>query len=102
MEVSSIKANVMSQELEQFSGQVQEEEIVGLHLSLVEKQKLISEKEAQFSQQEAELLSLKQHLSDRLKDSGEKDLNAIKETVALVQRQPEIQKNTATIDTKCC
>jgi exonuclease SbcC len=92
LETSSLTEGEINQKLDEFSGQVKEEEIVGLHLSLVEKQKLIAEKELQFSQQETELVSLKQHLADKIKDTGHSDLNTIKETIALVQRQPEIQQ----------
>ena len=86
------KINRINQQLQQCSSQVQQEEMAGLHLSLVEKQKLIAEKEKIFSQQEVELASLKQKLSDRIKDTGQSDLTALRETIALVQRKPELEQ----------
>jgi exonuclease SbcC len=88
----SSKITQINEDIQQCSGKVQQEEMAGLHLSLIEKQKLIAEKETLFSQQEAELASLKQHLSDRIRETGQSDLTAVKETIALIQRQPEFQQ----------
>ncbi len=72
---------------------VQKEEMAGLHLSLIEKQKLIAEKEKEVSQQQTELSTSKQSLLDKTQESGQNDINKLRETIALVQRQPEIQQN---------
>ena len=82
----------INKDIQRYSGQVQQEEMAGLHLSLVEKQKLIAEKETLFSQQEAELAVLKQSLSDKIKETGQSDLTAVRETISLIQRQPELQQ----------
>ena len=86
------KVDEITQQIELFSGQVQQEEVAGLHLSLIEKQKLIAEKEKEYSQQQTDLSSLKQNLSANTAESGQADLNELKDTIALVQRKPELQQ----------
>lgn len=88
----SSKIDQINKDIQQCSGQVQQEEMAGLHLSLIEKQKLIAEKETLFSQLEAGLASIKQNLSDKLKDTGQSDLTVLRKTIALIQRQPELQQ----------
>jgi exonuclease SbcC len=88
----SSKIDQIHEDIQQCSGQVQQEEMAGLHLSLIEKQKLIAEKETLLSQQDAELASLTQSLTDKIKETGQSDLTAVKETIALIQRQPEFQQ----------
>lgn len=84
--------NQINQQLQQCSGQVQQEELAGLHLTLVEKQKLIADKEKVLSQQEIELASLKQKLSDKIKGTDQTDLKALREAIALVLRKPELEQ----------
>ena len=94
----------LDQETKQYTEAMQQEELVGLHLSLVEKQKLIAEKEVIFSQQEKEVSSLKQDVLEKSKtifiesENTPTDLNTLKETVALVKRQPEVQQKQASLN----
>jgi exonuclease SbcC len=88
----SSKIDQINKDIQQYSGKVQHEEMAGLHLSIVEKQKLIAEKETLYSRQEAELVTLNQSLSDKIKDTQQSDLTAVRETIALIQRQPELQQ----------
>ena len=100
----SSKIEELNNEMLQCSNTMQQEESAGLHLSLVEKQKLIAEKEAVFSQQETELASLKTGMLEKCKSMtlGEGktpvDLNVLKESVALVKRKPEIQQRQTEVN----
>lgn len=91
------KIEGLEQQMSESSTAMQQEQVAGLHLALVEKQKLIAEKEVIFSQQETELASLKQEVLEKSKsamkgsDVVPTDLNSLKETIALVKRQPEIE-----------
>ena len=88
----SIKLKDIDQDITQYSEQVQQEEIAGLHLSLIEKQKLIAEKEPVLAKQESELKALSQTLLDKYKNTEQKNFLQLKETMALAQRQPEIEE----------
>ncbi|MCK5121451.1 MAG: AAA family ATPase [Methylococcales bacterium] len=85
------KVAEINQAIKQCSESVQQEEMAGLHLSLVEKQKLIADKEAIFSQQESELASLKQRLQELIKETAG-DLTELRNALALIKQQPEMQQ----------
>ena len=52
--------------LDVYTGQLQSEETIGLHLALIEKQKLIADKEQLLAQQESEAASLHQALEEKM------------------------------------
>ena len=95
------KVNKLNQDISKHSESMQKEELAGLHLSLVEKQRLIADKEAVFSQQSAELESLKQGVLEKTKEAGAGDdfldVEGLKETIALAKKQPEIQQQQVDI-----
>ncbi len=91
------KVSEINQAIKQCSASVQQGEMAGLHLSLVEKQKLIADKEVTFAQQESELATLTQQLQDNVKGSVG-DLTRLRETLALMKRQPEIQQKQAELN----
>ncbi len=84
-----------SEKLEQCNLLLQAEEIVGLHLALVEKQKLIADKEQLIARLEAELAVLKQALQVKLQDTPFTDLHELTETLELLQHQPERERHLA-------
>ncbi|MFW5443799.1 MAG: SbcC/MukB-like Walker B domain-containing protein [Methylococcaceae bacterium] len=83
---SSTKVNEINRNIQQCSEKMQQQEGAGLHLSLIEKQKMIAEKEQQVSQQQDEVTALKQKLTEQ------GDLNLLRDNVTLVQKQPELQQ----------
>lgn len=91
--ICSDKIGKINLDIQHSEQQVQQEEMAGLHLSLIEKQKLIAEKEKEFAQQQTEMSSLDQSLLDKIKDSDQSDISVLRETLTLIQRQPEIQQN---------
>jgi len=88
----STKISEINQDIHQYSEHVQQEETAGLHLSLIEKQKLIAVKEQALAKQESELKVLNQNILDNHKNEEQKDLHNLKEIVTLVQKKPEIEQ----------
>ncbi len=87
----SNKQNEINQSIQEHSEQVVKEESTGLQLALVEKQKLIAEKEKQFVQQHAELKKSEKEFLEKIKSSGASDLKALRETLSLLKSQPKLQ-----------
>ncbi|MCK9637378.1 MAG: AAA family ATPase [Methylobacter tundripaludum] len=87
-----------NEKLERFNRQLQAEEIVGLHLALIEKQKLIVGKEQLIAELEAELAVLKQALQGKLLGTQFADLHQLTETLELLQHQPELERHLAELE----
>ena len=86
----SSKIEQLNQGIQQCTESVRQEEMAGLHLSLVEKQKLIAEKEKHYAQQEGEISDLKNKLEESIKGTSANNLAELKKLVTLIKRQPEI------------
>ena len=86
------KIESINQSILQYSDNVQQEEVAGLHLSLTEKQKLQSDKETSFKQQETELSTLEQALLDKSKEIISGDLTELRKTIALVHTEADVQQ----------
>jgi len=93
-----IEITACSEKLERYNQQLQSEEIVGLHLALIEKQKLIADKEQLFAKLEAELAALKQALQGKLQGTQFADLHQLTETLELLQHQPELERHLAELE----
>ncbi|MFI3154635.1 MAG: SbcC/MukB-like Walker B domain-containing protein [Methylococcaceae bacterium] len=87
-----------NEKLEQYSGQLQGEEIVGLHLALVEKQKLIADKERLIAGQEAEFGVLKRILEDKIQGTQFTSVHQLTEMLGLLQHQPELERHLAELE----
>ncbi|MCK4840405.1 MAG: chromosome segregation protein SMC [Methylococcales bacterium] len=92
LNVCSNKIDQVNYGIQQCSEHVQKEELAGLHLSLIEKQKLIADKEIIYAQQQTELTDLKQSLQDRIKHITSADLNELRELLALIKGKSEIEQ----------
>ncbi len=86
------------EKLEHYTSQLQREEIIGLHLALIEKQKLIADKEQQIAAQEAELDALKQALQAKILGTQFTDLHELTEMLELLQHQPELERHLAELE----
>ncbi len=78
----------MSASLTALSG----EEVVGLHLAVLEKQKLIVDQEKTLQWIQAEFDALLQNLSTQVVASGFADLAALQASLALIDQQADIQQ----------
>ncbi|MDI1230752.1 MAG: AAA family ATPase [Methylobacter sp.] len=93
-----VEITACHEKLEHYSHQLQSEEIVGLHLALIEKQKLIADKEQLIASQETELGVLKQALQDKIQDTQFTSLHALTEILELLQHQPELERHLAELE----
>jgi len=93
-----VEISTYHQKLEHYSHQLQSEEIVGLHLALIEKQKLIADKEQLVAGQETELGALKQVLQDKIQGTQFTSLHQLTEILELLQHQPELERHLAELE----
>ena len=85
-------------QLERLSMQMQTEETLGLHLALIEKQKLIADKEQLLAQQEIEAGMLQQALQEKIKHTQFPSLHELGEMLELMQSQPEFERQKAELE----
>ncbi|MDP1666231.1 MAG: SbcC/MukB-like Walker B domain-containing protein [Methylobacter sp.] len=93
-----VEITACNEKLERYNQQLQSEEIVGLHLALIEKQKLIADKEQLITRQEAELDVLKRALQDNIKGTQFTSLHELTEVLELLQHQPELERHLAELE----
>ncbi|MDD5580641.1 MAG: AAA family ATPase [Methylobacter sp.] len=93
---SEIKA--CNNKLEHYGGQLQSEEDIGLHLALIEKQKLIADKEQYINQQEMEVHSLEQALGKKIPATQFTGMNELSDILELMQSQPELEQDKAELE----
>ena len=84
--------------LEIYAHQLQTEETIGLHLALIEKQKLIADKEQLLSQQEIEAANLHQVLLEKMQPTRFTSLEEIHQILELIDNQPEIERQKAELE----
>jgi len=84
-----------SEKLERLSQQLDEEEYVGLHLALIEKQKLIAEKEQALIQQNAELVQLQQVLQGKIQGTRFAGFDELNQVLAAEQNRAELEQRLA-------
>ncbi|MDD5461510.1 MAG: AAA family ATPase [Methylococcales bacterium] len=84
-----------NEHLERLSNQLMTEETLGLHLALVEKQKLIADKEQLLAQQENESAMLQQMLEQKIQSTQFINLHELEEILDLMQNQPELERKKA-------
>lgn len=80
------------EQLDLISAQLQSEESMGLHLAVLEKQKLIADKERLLNEQDTELTNLRQALLEKIQDTAFPSLSALHDILALLKRQPELEQ----------
>ncbi len=88
----------LNQKIQQVSESLLQEEQAGLHLALVEKQQLISQKEQQQQQEQQLLQQAKQQLEDKLKSSPFNSIEEAKQKLTLIARQPALQQEQQSLD----
>lgn len=93
-----IEIAACNEKLERYNRELQSEEIIGLHLALIEKQKLIADKEQLIASQEAELGMLKRVLQDKIQGTSFTSLHELTEMLELLQHQPELERHVAELE----
>ncbi len=84
--------------LEIYTGQLQTEETIGFHLALIEKQKLISDKEQLLAQQEIEAANLSQKLQEKMRATHFKSLHEISKMLEMMESQSELERQKAELE----
>jgi len=87
-----------NEQLEIYGSQLQTEETIGLHLALVEKQKLIADKEQLLAKQEIEAANLHQALQEKIRATQFTSLHEISEMLELMESQPELERQRAELE----
>ena len=82
------------EQLERSSGQLQNAELVGIHLAIIEKQRLIVDQEVVVATQEAELFALQQTLVETLQPMSFNDIPALRAALDFLKSQPEIEQRS--------
>lgn len=85
--------------LDNINVQLHDEEVVGLHLALVEKQKLIANKEQRTNQLTVEANALARAIATQMQDTPFTTLDEISQMLALLVKQPEFSQQKAQLDT---
>lgn len=88
---SESKLSESNEKLTTSSHHLQREETAGLHLALVEKQKLIAEKERFMAQLSKEIDSLRTILQEKMTDTSFETVQEVIEIMDLIKRKKEIE-----------
>jgi exonuclease SbcC len=80
------------QQLDIIVARLQSEENVGLQLAMLEKQKLIADKERMLSEQASELGNLQQTLLEKIQNTEFSSFTALNDILTLLQSQPELEQ----------
>lgn len=85
--------------LDYYNNQLHSEEVVGLHLALVEKQKLIADKEQLIKQLQAEADALEKALATKIQGTQFANVAEIKQILGLMTSQPDLAAEKDKLDT---
>ena len=81
-----------------YGEQLQTEETVGLHLALIEKQKLIADKEQQLAHQEIDVARLQQALQEKIRPTQFTSLDEISDILERMESRPELERQKAELE----
>lgn len=94
------KNDALKQQLTLCENAMQQQESSGLQLALIEKQKIITEKEQLTLQMEQNAAALKQEIENKLAASDFKSVAAVKAVMALINRQASVEQQISALETK--
>lgn len=86
----------LTQKLQEQVDLLQNEEAVALHLALLEKQKMIVDKEQGLASQQQELRDLTLAIQDKLSESTFESLEELRESLALIEQRQELEQQLQT------
>ncbi|WP_262964719.1 AAA family ATPase [Methylobacter psychrophilus] len=84
--------------LEIYTNQLQSEETIVLHLALIEKQKLIADKEQLLAQQEFKAANLHQALQEKMQGTQFASLHEISQALELIESQSKLERRKAELE----
>jgi exonuclease SbcC len=91
--------NYCKQQLDPIGARLQNEESISLHLALLEKQKLIADKERLILEQSTEIANLQQLLLAKIQTTTCPSLTALNEMLVLLQRQSALEQQLNQLNT---
>ncbi len=86
-----------NEQIELLTAQLQHHEAIGLHLGLIEKQKLIAEQDQVLQGLEAELAQLQKTIQDKVALTAFASLQEISKVLDFMENQPEIERQQAAL-----
>ncbi len=84
--------DALNKKLTEFSQQLHQEESVGLQLAIVEKQKLMAEKEQQLQQQQDAFDKTQQQLVGQLKNTAVQNIDELSAAIQETEQLPELKR----------
>jgi exonuclease SbcC len=81
-----------------YTEQLKKQELISLHLGLIEKQKLIADKEQVLAKLKQEIADLKRHLQEKLLNTSFTSLEEISNILTIIANQADIEHTTAALD----
>jgi len=83
--------------LDVYIGRLQADEMVGLHLAVIEKAVAIADKEQLLARQEADLMRLQQALQQKIQATPFSNLNELKAALKLLESRSELEQHKAAL-----
>lgn len=96
--VGQAQLNSYKESLDYFSNQLHSQEVIGLHLALVEKQKLITDKEQQLKEIKAEADDLNQAIAQKMAGTQFSNIAEIKDVIVLLADQSKVIQQKENLD----
>jgi exonuclease SbcC len=84
--------NAVNEKLDRCRNLLKNEEIVGLHLALIEKQNLIADQQKRISVQEAELMARQKTLLEKIRGTPFATVDELKKILELFPLQPQLEQ----------
>ena len=81
-----------------YTEQLKKEELISLHLGLIEKQKLIADKEQALAKLKQEIADLEHHLQEKLPNTSFTSLQEISNILTIIANQADIEHTTAALE----
>ncbi len=100
MQICQEDVDGLNQKLREKQNQLKEEEGAGLHLALIEKQKLIAEKEKQLAEQQQQLDSAQQQYAQNLQQQGFESDKALNQALQDMRHKADIETKARTDEQK--
>lgn len=92
---SRTEISTCNEKLEQYKSQLKNEEIVGLHLALIEKQKMIAEQQQLIARQEIETGALQKALQEKLQGTQFSSFTELSGILELIENQSQLEQQAA-------
>lgn len=87
--------NACNEQLERCNSQLKSEEIVGLHLALIEKQKLIADQQQEVARLESEAAAAQKALQEKMRGTRFSAISELSKILELIEIRPQLEQQSA-------